>query len=72
MQEIEIGPYYQVYKQESILENETHKVLWDFEIQTDHVIPPRRLDLKIINKKRKKNRQIAIVTADHRVKIKES
>ena len=32
-------------------ENETHKLLWDFEIQTDHLISARRPDLMIINKK---------------------
>ena len=32
-----------LHKQESTLENETHKILWDFEIQTDHrIIPSRR------------------------------
>ena len=34
------------------LENDTHKLLWDFNIQTDHLIPARRPDLIIINKKR--------------------
>ena len=34
-----------------ILENDTHKLLWDFDIQTDHLISARRLDLIIINKK---------------------
>ena len=29
---------------ECILENETHKHLWDFKIQTDHLIPARRLN----------------------------
>ena len=29
----------------SVLENETHKVLWDFEIQTDHTFTARRPDL---------------------------
>ena len=33
------------------LENESHKLLWDFEIQTDHLISTRRPDLIIINKK---------------------
>ena len=37
-------------KPESFLENETHKLLWDFEIQTDHQIPARRP-----NDKKKKN-----------------
>ena len=26
---------------ESVLENETHKILWDFVIQTDHLILTR-------------------------------
>ena len=32
----------------------THKLLWDFNIQTDHLISPRRPDLIIINNKKKK------------------
>ena len=32
-------------------ENETHKLLWDFEVQTDHQISARRPDLILINKK---------------------
>ena len=36
----------------SILENDTHKFLWDLDIQTDHLISDRRPDLIIINKKR--------------------
>ena len=35
----------------SVLENETCKLLRDFEIQTVHLIPTRRLDLMIVNKK---------------------
>ena len=35
-----------------VLENDTHKLLWDFNIQTDQLIPARRPDLIIINKKR--------------------
>ena len=34
-----------------VLENYTHKLLWDFDIQTDHRISARRPDLIIINKK---------------------
>ena len=45
-----------MHKPESIAENELHKILWDFEIQTDHLIPARRPDLVQINKKRKKKR----------------
>ena len=35
-----------------VLENDTHKHLWDFDILTDHQISARRPDLIIINKKR--------------------
>ena len=38
-----------------VLENDTHKLLWDFNLQTDHLIPVRRPDFKIINKKKKEN-----------------
>ena len=33
-------------------ENGTHKLLWDFDIQTDQLIPARRPDLIIINNKK--------------------
>ena len=47
----------------SVLENGTHKLLWDFDIQTDHLISTRRSDLIISNnnnnnkKKKKKKRE---------------
>ena len=59
----------------------THKILWDFETQTDHLISARRPDLIIINnkkkkKKRKEKRTCEIVEfavpADHIIKLKES
>ena len=55
----------------SILQNNTHKFLWDFDIQTDHLISARRPDVIIINKKKRtcKIEDIAIL-ADHRVKLK--
>ena len=28
---------WQIQNQESVLENETHNILWNFEIQTDHI-----------------------------------
>ena len=31
-----------VHNSEPILENESHKLHWDFEIQTDHLISARR------------------------------
>ena len=38
-------------KPESVLEYETHKIHWDFEIHMNHPIPARRLDLVLIYKK---------------------
>ena len=40
-------------KLEFILENETHKIPWHFEVQTDHLILARRPDLVMINKKKR-------------------
>ena len=39
-----------MHNPESVLKNETHKVLWDFEIQTNHLTSARRPDLVIVNK----------------------
>ena len=36
-----------------VLENDTHKLLWDFDIHMDHLISARRLDLLIIKKKKR-------------------
>ena len=45
-----------IYKVEFVLKNETHKIIWDFEIQTDYLIPARRLyEVLIKNKIKKKN-----------------
>ena len=38
-----------IHKPEFIQENEMNKILWDLEIQTDHLILARRADLVIIN-----------------------
>ena len=55
-----------------VLENATHKLLWDFNIQTDHLIPARRPDLLIINKKKRTCKIVDFaVPADHRIKLKE-
>ena len=35
-----------------VIENSTHKLLWDFDIHTDHLISARRPDLIITNKKK--------------------
>ena len=63
-----------MYNPESVIENEVHKLLCDFEIRTDHLTLARRPDLIIINKKRKRICRIVdfAVLADHIVKLKES
>ena len=62
-----------------IIINDTPKLLWEFNIQTDHLIPARRSDLIIINnkkkKKKKKKKRICkivdfAVPADHRINLK--
>ena len=45
-----------------VLENDTHKLLWDFDIQTDHLISARRPDLIIINKKRKSAKLLTLLS----------
>ena len=55
-----------------VLENETHKLLWDFNIQMDLLIPARRPDLIIINKKKRICKIVDFaVLVDHRIKLKE-
>ena len=58
-----------MHNPEPVHENDTHKLLWDFDIQTDHLISARRPD------QQKKKRICKIVDfavpADHRIKLKE-
>ena len=57
-----------------VLENGTHKLLWDFDIHMDHLISARRPNLIIINKKIKKKICKIVdfaVPTDHRIKLKE-
>ena len=61
-----------IHNPESDLQNDTHKLLWDFDIQTNHLISARRPDLMIINKKRTCKFEDFDVPADHRIKLKES
>ena len=55
-----------------VQENDLHKLLLDFNIQTDHLIPARRPDLIIIKKKRICKIVDFAVPADHRINLKES
>ena len=55
-----------MHKLEYVLENETHKLLWDFDIQTDHLNSARRQEL--INKKERTCRIVDFaIPSDHRV-----
>ena len=61
-----------------VLENDTNKFLWDFDIHTDHLISARRPDLRIINNNNNNNNNNNkskivdfAVSADHRIKLKE-
>ena len=57
----------------SVLENDTHKLQWDFDILADHLISSRRPDLIIINKKDRTCRIVEFtVPADYIVKLKEN
>ena len=56
-----------------VLENDSHKLLLDFNIQTDNLIPARRPDLIIINKRKRICKIVDFaVPGDHRINLKES
>ena len=68
----EITNKWYMHNPEHVLGNNTHKLLWDFDIQTDHLISARRPDLIIINKKKRTCKIVDFaVPADHRIKLKE-
>ena len=46
------GKWYE-HQPESVVENENCKILWDFNIQTDHVIEARRPDMIVVDKVKK-------------------
>ena len=53
-------------------ENDTHKLRWDFDIHTDHLISARRPDLIIINIKKRICKIVNfVVPVDYRTKLKE-
>ena len=63
-----------MHNPESVLENRTHQLLWDFEIQTGHQIFARRLDLIIIIiiiiiKRTCRNVEF-VAPVDHQVRLK--
>ena len=55
----------------AVLEKDTHKLLWDFDIHTDPLISTRRPDLIIINKKKRISKIVDFaVPDDHWIKLK--
>ena len=62
-----------IHNPASVLENDIHKLLWDVDKQTGHLISARRPDLIIINKKKKTCKIVNFaVPANQRIKLKES
>ena len=53
-------------------EKETHKILWDFEIQTDNPITARKSDLVFITKNQTCPLINFSISVDYKVKMKES
>ena len=56
---------------QSVLENEDYKILWDFSIQTDHVIETQRPDLVVVDKERSCKIIDFAVPGDRRIEEKE-
>ena len=54
-----------MHEPESVLEKETHKLHWDIQIERDHLISARRLDIVVVHKKKE------TVPADHWETLKE-
>ena len=68
----EAGDKWYDHEPESDLENENYKILWDFSIQTDHVLEARRPDLVLVDKKKRSCKIIDVaVPGDRRIEKKE-
>ena len=68
----EAGDKWYEHEPESVLENEDYKILWDFSIQTDHVIEARRPHLVVVDKKERSCKIIDFaVCGDSRIEEKE-
>ena len=66
------GDKWYEHNPESILENEDYKILWDFSIQTNHLIETRRPDLVVDDKKERSCKIIDFaVPGDSRIEEKE-
>ena len=60
-----------MFKRAPVFKNNTRKLLWDFDIHTDHLISARRPGLIIIYNKKRTCKMDFTVPADHRIKLKE-
>ena len=68
----EAGDKWHEHEPESVLENEGYKILWNFSIQTDHVIEAQRPDLVAVDQKQRSCRIIYFaVPGDSRIEEKE-
>ena len=68
----EAGDKWYKHESESVSENEDYKILWDFNIQTDHVIEDWRPDLVVVVKKERSCKIIDfVVPGDSRIEEKE-
>ena len=54
----------------AVLENDMHKLQWEVDIKTDHLISARKQDLIVINKKEELAIVDFAVPANHRIKLK--
>ena len=60
------------HEPQPVTENEKFKILWDFTVQTDHIVEARRPDMMIIDKEKKLCLIVDFaVPSDHRIEIKE-
>ena len=68
----EAGDKWYEHEPESVLENEDYKILWNFSIQTDHVIEAWRPDLVVVDKKERSCKILDFaVSGDSRIEEKE-
>ena len=66
------GDEWYEHEPESALESKDYKILWDFSIQTYHVIEAWSLDLVVVDKKRRTCKIIDFaVPGDNRIEEKE-
>ena len=70
--DLEAGGKWYEHEPQSVLENEDYKILWDFSIQTDHVIEARRPDLVVVDQKERSCKIIDFaIPGDSRIEEKE-